>query len=351
LAQADTLADAVETADVLIRDAVGAQAAAWGTIDPATMLSTSCVLCGELDHGLGALPPHVIERERRLFELEWADDEPNTFWQLVRTGRTAAALRLDVGDPTRLARYRELLMPLAINDELRLLLDIDGRSWGTAIFYRSVPEPFNGADVERARECGPVVAAALRRAMLRAVCDSPQLPSPPGALVVDQHDVAVVSSTAAEGLLDSLDDAQAATTLTSLAASTRARGASSITVTGPGGVVTLHGSPAKGIDGGVAVVVERPRSIELAPLIMHAVGFTPRERAAAELLLAGRSRTQIARLLDVSTNTVGDHLRQVYRKAGVASRGELAAFLYGRYYEQPRAEQVPPSPYGYFVGR
>jgi DNA-binding CsgD family transcriptional regulator len=169
-------------------------------------------------------------------------------------------------------------------------------------------------------------------------------------LVLDRHDVAVVSSTAAEGLLDALDDDQVATTLTSLAASTRARGASSITVTGSGGVVTLH-SPAKGIDGGVAVVVERPRSIELAPLIMHAVGFTPRERAATELLLAGRSRTQIARLLDVSTHTVGDHLRQVYRKAGVASRGELAAFLYRRYYERPRAEHVPPSPYGYFVGR
>jgi len=351
LAGAQTLEETVAAADAVLRPALGAQAAAWGTIDPTTMLSTSCILSGDLDHGAGPPPQHVLDRERRLFELEWRDDEPNTFWHLARSGRTAAALRLGVGDPMGLARYRELLAPLGVHDELRVLLTLDGHRWGTVIFYRSDADRFEAEDVEVATDCATPVAAALRRAMLRRICDSDRVDSPPGAMVLDDDNSVAVSSPAAEELLGALDHDQVATVLTSLAASTRISGTTSVVATGPGGPVRLHGAPAKGTDGGVAVVIERPRPIELAPLIMQAIGFTARERVVTELLLAGRSRRQIARRLAVSDHTVGDHLRQVYRKADVASRGELAARLYGQFYEGPRADQAPPSPYGYFVGR
>jgi len=351
LAEAQSLQDTVAAADGVLRPALGAQAAAWGTIDPTTMLSTSCILFGELDHGAGPPPQNVLDRERRLFELEWRDDEPNTFWHLARTGRVAAGLCLGVGEPMGLTRYRELLAPLGIHDELRLLLGVDGHRWGTVIFYRSDLERFEAEDVELASECAPTVAAALRRAMLRLICDSDRVASPPGAMVLDDGDAVTVSSPAAEELLASLDEHQVATVLTSLAASTRINGSTSVVATGPGGPITLHGAPAKGRDGGVTVVIERPRPIELAPLIMQSIGFTARERVVTELLLAGSSRRQIARRLAVSDHTVGDHLRQVYRKADVSSRGELAARLYGQFYEGPRAEQTPPSPYGYFVGR
>jgi DNA-binding CsgD family transcriptional regulator len=351
LAGAETLDETVAAADAVLRSALGAESAAWGTIDPSTMLSTSCRLFGALDHGGGPLPQAAVERERRLFELEWRDDEPNTFWHLARSGRVAAALRLGVGEPMALARYRELLVPLGIHDELRLVLTVDESRWGTVIFYRSDAERFEAGEVEMAAECARVIAAALRRAMLRLVCDSAAVPSAPGAVLLDEHDAVMVTSPAAEELLASLEEHHVATVLVSLAASTRANGSTSIVVSGPGGPVALHGAPAKGTDGGVAVVVERPRPIELAPLIMQAMGFTARERVVAELLLSGSSRRQIGRRLAVSDHTVGDHLGQVYRKAGVASRGELAARLYGQFYEELRAAQTPPSPYGYFVGR
>jgi DNA-binding CsgD family transcriptional regulator len=138
--------------------------------------------------------------------------------------------------------------------------------------------------------------------------------------------------------------------LTNLATATRARGAASLTVTGSTAVLALHASAVKGMDGAVAAVVERPRSIELSPLIMRTLGFTRREREVAEGLLHGASRTQLARRLCMTEHTLGDHLQNLYRKAGVAGRAELAALLYGHHYEPPRSAGVPPSPYGYFVG-
>jgi DNA-binding CsgD family transcriptional regulator len=104
------------------------------------------------------------------------------------------------------------------------------------------------------------------------------------------------------------------------------------------------------MDGAVGVVVERPRSIELAPVVMRALGFTRRERQVAEELLRGSSRRQLARRLALSEHTVGDHLQNLYRKADVSGRAELAALLFGRHYLPPRSAGVPPSPYGYFVG-
>ena len=95
------------------------------------------------------------------------------------------------------------------------------------------------------------------------------------------------------------------------------------------------------MDGAVAAVVERPRGMELSPLLMRALGLTSREREVVEGLLHGASRTQLARRLRTTEHTVGDQLQSVYRKAGVAGRAELAALLYGHHYEPPRAAGVP----------
>lgn len=196
----------------------------------------------------------------------------------------------------------------------------------------------------------PFVARAIRAALLRAVCDNPVISTPPGSLVIDQDDQVLLTSEAAEELLAALPDQQVSTVLTNLATAARTSGTASLTVTAPSGILAFHASPAKGVDGGVAAVVERPRAIELAPMIMRALGFTSRERELVEGLLHGASRAQLARRLRMTEHTVGDHLQNLYRKAGVAGRAELAALLYGRHYESHRASRVPPSPYGYFVG-
>ena len=46
------------------------------------------------------------------------------------------------------------------------------------------------------------------------------------------------------------------TVLANLAAAARVRGAASLTVAAPVGILAFHGSPAKGADGAVTAVVE-----------------------------------------------------------------------------------------------
>lgn len=55
--------------------------------------------------------------------------------------------------------------------------------------------------------------------------------------------------------------------------------------------------------------------------------LSPRERQIADLVAQGYSNTNIAARLELSNNTVGVHLKHVYRKLGVHSRVELAAAL------------------------
>ncbi|MGZ4603433.1 MAG: response regulator transcription factor, partial [Kineosporiaceae bacterium] len=289
-------------------------------------------------------------QERRLFQLEWADDDPHTFWDLGRRRLTAAALREAVTEPRTVRRYVELLEPAGIHDELRVRLAVGGDQWATVILYRLEERPFTSDDVAVAAAAAPLAARAIRTTLLRAVCDTPDVATPPGSVLLDPDGRVLVSSAAAEELLAALPERQVATVLANLAATTRARGAVSLTATGPTGVLAFHASPAKGVDGAVAAVVERPRAIHLAPILMRALGFTPRERTVAEGLLHGASRTQLARRLRVTEHTLADHVQNLYRKAGVAGRAELAAVLYGRHYEPPRSAGVPPSPYGYFVG-
>jgi DNA-binding NarL/FixJ family response regulator len=55
----------------------------------------------------------------------------------------------------------------------------------------------------------------------------------------------------------------------------------------------------------------------------RARSLTPREQDVLELLGRGRKNTEIARALNISTETARTHTRHVYRKLGVSSRGEL----------------------------
>ena len=55
------------------------------------------------------------------------------------------------------------------------------------------------------------------------------------------------------------------------------------------------------------------------------VGLTPRQRTVLLLQLDGKSRKQIALQLQITEQTVGDHLKALYEHFGVHSSSELAA--------------------------
>jgi DNA-binding CsgD family transcriptional regulator len=82
----------------------------------------------------------------------------------------------------------------------------------------------------------------------------------------------------------------------------------------------------------MAVVVDRPRPVQLTERMMAAHQLTRREHQVTQLVLRGCTTAEIARALDLSSYTVQDHLKAIFAKVGVQTRGELANALHVRFY-------------------
>jgi DNA-binding CsgD family transcriptional regulator len=76
---------------------------------------------------------------------------------------------------------------------------------------------------------------------------------------------------------------------------------------------------------GATVTGER----SLAPLDSPRWSFSERQQQIVAMIVDGRSYKEIASSLAISTETVKDHLRRVFTRLGVQSRGELAARVLG----------------------
>jgi DNA-binding CsgD family transcriptional regulator len=76
-------------------------------------------------------------------------------------------------------------------------------------------------------------------------------------------------------------------------------------------------------------VLAAPSSEQLLPVLASWLGLTPRQRELANLLEKGLAVKQAARRLGLSRAGVEDHLKHLYRSAGVHSRDELVAVLTG----------------------
>ena len=84
---------------------------------------------------------------------------------------------------------------------------------------------------------------------------------------------------------------------------------------------------------GVAVVIEPATAAEIAPIIVQAYELTEREQHITRLVARGAGTAEIAGELFLSTHTVRDHVKAIFAKVGVSSRGELVAKLFADHYE------------------
>ena len=91
----------------------------------------------------------------------------------------------------------------------------------------------------------------------------------------------------------------------------------------------IHASCLQGAGAAeVAVVIEPAKASEVAPLIVDAYELTPREVDVTRGLARGLTTNEIAVELHLSRFTIQDHLKSVYEKTGVSSRGELVAKMF-----------------------
>jgi DNA-binding CsgD family transcriptional regulator len=70
----------------------------------------------------------------------------------------------------------------------------------------------------------------------------------------------------------------------------------------------------------------------MAPIIVEAYCLTPREQDITHAVARGLSNQEIAATLFLSPHTVRDHLKAIFTKVGVGSRGELVAKLFAEHY-------------------
>jgi DNA-binding CsgD family transcriptional regulator len=343
-----------ERAGRALRAAMPFDHACWHTVDPVSLLFTG-------------VTKDNLDDEARLPYHEYAVADVNQWAALARSARPAGILaEATAGAPGTSPRYRELLRPRGIGDELRAAFVAGGTCWGACGIYRDAGRPgFTRAEAGLVARAGRHLADGYRRALLLA---APAGPAGPGAGLVlfdDQGAAASVDPVAAgylDGVVDQMPRRGEGVPHVVRAVAERARAA--VHDAGPAGPATararvrsrdgrwlvVHGTYLAGPAGSrLAVLVEPATPAELWPVIADACRLSARERQVVLGCLRGASTTQIAAGLCVSPHTVQHHLKSVFDKAGVRSRRELVARIFHDHYWDPVAHGTPPHPRGGFT--
>jgi DNA-binding CsgD family transcriptional regulator len=317
----------------VLRRAVPFDGVAIVAFDPATALPVAKWTDNSLTGSAGM----------RLADIELHEPDVNKMTELSITGRRAASLSAaTAGRLDRSRRYRELMRPHGFGDELRAVCVGGSETWGAIVMHRERGAPdFAPRDVELLASLSGEFAEALQRVSVQRGLATEAGDRDPGLLLLDDEDGIEMANDAAGAWLEELRDdgrlplvvtavAQRAREIASgdseVAAAARVRAAS-------GRWVLVRGSVlANGSRDRTAVTLEAARTHELAPLVVAAYGLTPRERRVTELVAQGLSTAAIAARLHVSAFTVQDHLKSVFEKLDVSSRGELVARLFVDHY-------------------
>ncbi|TDT76136.1 DNA-binding CsgD family transcriptional regulator [Arthrobacter sp. AG258] len=311
----------------LVRQSVPFDQACWAGVDPDTMVMNSVTNWRPW--------PVTDEYAVRFAQSEYQGNEPNTFAQLMGRPRPVARIS-DAPGPAVAGsiRINDLLRPLGLVHELRGAFRVDQSCWGVGSLFRNGAVDFSDREVEFLAAVTGALAAATRIATRahHAVWD--QHGGPIIVLAGDRGELRAATP-AATTWLQALEDAvpgrfsmvlyavveQAKASRTGTAR-TRMRDLDA------GWVVLQASRLLTGDDPGQMVVTVEPATTgQLLTLLLAAYGFTPREQEVCLELIAGSPDADISRHLFISPHTVHDHLKSIFDKVGVGSRGELVARL------------------------
>ncbi|MET0763804.1 MAG: LuxR C-terminal-related transcriptional regulator [Blastococcus sp.] len=321
-----------------LRRLLPVDAAFFATADPDTLLFT----------GAYAEEP-LVAATGQFLDNEFGGEDVNRF--SVLAGSVVPVASLDAAtrsDRWASARYRDIMRPLGLGDELRAALVTGGACWGYLCLHRAEsPLGFTAGEAALVARLAPHVAVAVRSAVLVAG----QAPGAvdgqgPGVVLLADDLQPVAVTPAAQRLLDLIPGAT--TGVAGLPAAIPAVGAALLAqergtgLPGPPAVRVatvsggwLHVSASRlhadaASEERIAVVLAPAPAGETVPLLLTGHGLTPREAAVARLVLRGASTGTIVDTLHISRYTVQDHLKAVFDKVGVRSRRELAGRLLGQ---------------------
>ena len=321
-----------------LRRIMPVDAAFFGTVDPLTLLFTSAAA----DEPLRAATSLFLENE-------YGRADVNKFAALAEAADPVGSLdRATRGDRPASARYREIMGPLGLGDELRSVLIADQECWGVLCLHREgASRGFDDREADLIRRIAPHVAEGLRRAItFGPVSAATAETGAPGIILLDQ-DLALVSmSPEAARWLAEIDEAgwpggrelpmavyAAAARLARLEDGAAPPPSASIRLRSRSGRwLSLHASRLDGPPTPqIGVVIEPAPAAQIGSLLLSAYGLTGAQSRVVALVIKGHSTRQIVQELHISANTVQEHLTAAFDKFGVRSRRELvAAILTGR---------------------
>jgi DNA-binding CsgD family transcriptional regulator len=320
-----------------LRSLTSIDAAFFATVDPVTMLFTSAVSEAPLS-----------EATSRFLDNEYGAADVNRFADLARMTEPIASLdQATRGDRGASRRFTEIMAPLELGDELRIVLRSGGRSWGVMCLHRAAAASgFDEHDIALIRHLAPHLAEGLRRAQLLPYPSTPPPPSSTGIIVLDRKLQLISINPAAERWLAEITDADwPASAELPLAVYAAARRVDHMDEsdervepppqvrlrTRTGGWVLIHASRLHGSERPtIAVVLDAASPAHLESLLLATHGLTPAQERVAALIVQGRSTREIVNALHISANTVQEHLKAIFEKFGVRSRRELVAAVMTR---------------------
>jgi DNA-binding NarL/FixJ family response regulator len=303
-------------------------ACALMTVDPQTLLPTGGIVEGFDPETCGPFWDH-----------ELLAPGFNKFTTLARSSDTVATLyEATDGDLTRAPIYAHLYEPVGIADELRAAFVLGSTCWAVCVLVRARDDgPFPDAEIGYVRNLRPLIARLLKAAVCRLEADAL---GPAAMLVVDGDNEIEHRTVEAAQLLEGLATngvtetglptvvrnvvTRARFNLASTHIATRVCGTS-------GRWLRVTAVPTESGDGHVAVMIEPARPTDLIPILLETYGLTEREVEIVVLLARGLATKEIAAELSVSTHTVRGHVKAIFEKVGVNSRGELVARLFSQH--------------------
>jgi DNA-binding CsgD family transcriptional regulator len=317
-----------------LRRALPIDALWWAAADPATLLFTRTYR-EELPEESG---PYFVENE-------FLHDDVNKWTELAHDPAGVGTLmQATDGHPTRSDRYRDIFAPLGLQDELRAVLRVRDTCWGYLCLHREAAEAtFSREEARFVQRLAPHLAEGIRMGLLRQACDLENPADGPGLVLLGADGAVAGMNEAAGRWLEELggraDGSDLPVEISALATRLRHLDASEPALprlrvrTRGGRWAVLHASwMTSHVEQTIAVIVEEAAPAEVAPMIMAAYGLTDREKTITGFVCQGLSTRQIAGRLHLTTDTVQDHLKSVFDRTGVHSRGELVATILRRDY-------------------
>jgi hypothetical protein len=171
-----------------LRKVIPVDATFFATADPATLLFTGAVLDDVL-----------TQATAQFLENEFLEDDSVKFARLARGGSPVDSLGVATsGELASSPRYREILAPMDLGDELRAALVVGSKCWGFMCLHRERASPnFTPTEAAFLAKLTPHLAEGLRTALLignaRATTFQPEGPG----LVLLEDDLSLAAITPA----------------------------------------------------------------------------------------------------------------------------------------------------------